>query len=94
MAEPLHRRGDRHRGGVAAIAAASPGKDRNLKTLIHGYLSAPAEAVAFTDRPLGNGRVALDFDFALRRGEVPAGRVTTDYLVAGTRCFRVQGFGG
>ncbi|MEO7157422.1 MAG: hypothetical protein ABI039_07680 [Vicinamibacterales bacterium] len=57
-------------------------QDRQVKTLIQSYLSAPADAVEFTDRPLANGRVALDFDFPSQRGPLPDGSVATDYLVA------------
>ena len=56
-------------------------QDRNLRALILGYLSAPAVPVALTDRPLADGRVALDFDFPLQRA-APEGSVTTDYLIA------------
>jgi len=57
-------------------------QDQQVRTLVHGYLSAPVEAVEFIDRTLPGGRLALDFDFPLRRSSLPDGTVTTDYLIA------------
>jgi hypothetical protein len=57
-------------------------QDQQVRSLIQSYLSAPTEPVELTDRSLSNDYVALDFDFTLRRGAVPAGSVFTDYLIA------------
>ena len=57
-------------------------QDQQVRSLVHGYLSAPTEPVALTARALANDRLALDFDFSLQRGGLPDGVVTTDYLIA------------
>lgn len=57
-------------------------QDTQVRSLIHNYLSAPAETVEVTARALPDGYVALDFDFPPKRDVVADGIVTTDYLIA------------
>jgi len=67
---------------VLPLLIARKIQEQQVLALMHAYQAAPVERVAVSDRALGDGRVALDFDLSALRAAVPAGSVATDYLIA------------